>query len=55
MLAQKVEIAVKKIVSGTTLKPSGTVANPESFGHYYKYVELEKLVGDVMRKRRAKL
>jgi acetoacetyl-CoA synthetase len=53
---QKIEIAVKQIVSGTKLKPSGTVANPEAFEHYYKYVELEKLVGDTTRTApRAKL
>ena len=42
---KKVEIAVKQIVSGSTLKPSGTVANPESLQLYYKYRELEKLQG----------
>ncbi|OSX66017.1 hypothetical protein POSPLADRAFT_1043540 [Postia placenta MAD-698-R-SB12] len=47
---KKIEIAVKQIVSGSNLKPSGTVANPESLTHYYKFRELEKLVGS-----RAKL
>lgn len=47
---KKIEIAVKQIVSGSNLKPSGTVANPESLAHYYKFRELEKLVGN-----RAKL
>ena len=42
---KKVEIAVKQIVSGSTLKPSGTVTNPESLQLYYKYRELEKLQG----------
>ena len=40
---KKVEIAVKQIVSGSTLKSSATVANPESLQLYYKYRELEKL------------
>ncbi|KAF8893473.1 acetoacetyl-CoA synthetase [Infundibulicybe gibba] len=42
---KKIEIAVKQIVSGSNLKPSGTVANPESLDLYYKYREIEKLVG----------
>lgn len=43
---KKIEIAVKQIVSGVTLKPSGTVANPESLELYYKYRNLEQLVGN---------
>jgi acetoacetyl-CoA synthetase len=42
---KKIEIAVKQIVSGTDLKPSGTVANPESLKLYYKYRDIESLVG----------
>ncbi|KLO17840.1 acetoacetyl-CoA synthetase [Schizopora paradoxa] len=38
---KKIEIAVKQIVSGTALKPSGTVANPESLELYRKYFDLE--------------
>jgi acetoacetyl-CoA synthetase len=52
---QKIEIAVKQIISGVTLKPSGTVANPEAFKQYYQYVQLEKLVGETRRTTRAKL
>ncbi|KIK69255.1 hypothetical protein GYMLUDRAFT_237078 [Collybiopsis luxurians FD-317 M1] len=40
---KKIEIAVKQIVSGSTLKPSGTVANPESLQLYYKYKDIEKV------------
>ncbi|KZS98600.1 acetoacetyl-CoA synthetase [Sistotremastrum niveocremeum HHB9708] len=47
---KKIEIAVKQIVSGSTLKPSGTVANPDSLKLYYKYVDLEALVGQPMAK-----
>ncbi|KAI0062826.1 acetoacetate-CoA ligase [Artomyces pyxidatus] len=39
---KKIEIAVKQIVSGSKVKPSGTVANPESLDLYYKYQEIEK-------------
>ncbi|KAG1752792.1 hypothetical protein EDB19DRAFT_1892832 [Suillus lakei] len=42
---KKIEIAVKQIVSGSNLKPSGTVANPESLNLYYKYRDIEGLVG----------
>jgi acetoacetyl-CoA synthetase len=42
---KKIEIAVKQIVSGSELKPSGTVANPESLQLYYKYRDIEDLVG----------
>ncbi|KAJ7646856.1 acetoacetyl-CoA synthetase [Roridomyces roridus] len=37
---KRIEIAVKQIVSGSNLKPSGTVANPESLKLYYKYRDL---------------
>ncbi|KAH9055528.1 acetoacetate-CoA ligase [Lactarius vividus] len=39
---KKIEIAVKKIVSGMRVVPSATVANPESLESYYKYQEIEK-------------
>lgn len=41
---KKIEIAVKQIVSGSTLKPSGTVANPESLKLYFKYKNIEEIV-----------
>ncbi|EDR11854.1 uncharacterized protein LACBIDRAFT_313724 [Laccaria bicolor S238N-H82] len=41
---KKIEIAVKQIVSGSNLQPSGTVANPESLQLYYKYRDIEKVV-----------
>ncbi|KAF8904400.1 acetoacetyl-CoA synthetase [Gymnopilus junonius] len=42
---KKIEIAVKQIVSGSNLQPSGTVANPEALQLYYKYRDIEKIVG----------
>ncbi|KAF8070101.1 acetoacetyl-CoA synthetase [Lyophyllum atratum] len=39
---KKIEIAVKQIVSGSDLQPSGTVANPESLELYYKYRDLNQ-------------
>ncbi|KAL5520210.1 hypothetical protein ACEPAG_9423 [Sanghuangporus baumii] len=41
--SKKIEIAVKQIVSGSNLKPSGTVANPDSLGQYYKFYDVESL------------
>ena len=52
---KKIEIAVKQIVSGSNLKPSGTVANPESLQLYYKYRHLEKLLETEGAKVKAKL
>ncbi|KAH7927543.1 acetoacetate-CoA ligase [Leucogyrophana mollusca] len=51
---KKIEIAVKQIVSGSSLKPSGTVANPESLQLYYKYRDIESLLGKDV-KTKAKL
>lgn len=39
---KKIEIAVKKIVSGMRVVPSATVANPEALESYYKYQGIEK-------------
>jgi acetoacetyl-CoA synthetase len=52
---KKIEIAVKQIVSGSKLKPSGTVANPESLEEYYKFRNLEQLIGNDSSKVKAKL
>lgn len=44
---KKIEIAVKQIVSlerGKRIKPSGTVANPESLDLYYKFQDIESIV-----------
>jgi acetoacetyl-CoA synthetase len=39
---KKVEIAVKKIISGQDVKVSSTVANPESLKHYHMYRDYEQ-------------
>jgi acetoacetyl-CoA synthetase len=46
---KKIEIAVKQIVSGSNLMPSGTVANPESLDNYYKFRNIENIVEDEQR------
>ena len=40
---KKIEIAVKQIVSGSDLVPSGTVANPDALKLYYRYRDLENV------------
>jgi len=40
---KKVELPVKQIVSGQKIKPSGTLANPQSLDYFYQFVEVEKL------------
>ena len=43
MNLKKVELPVKRIVSGEKIKPSGTLANPQSLEYYYRFVEPEKV------------
>ncbi|KAI0786787.1 acetoacetate-CoA ligase [Abortiporus biennis] len=52
---KKIEIAVKQIVSGSNMKPSGTVANPSSLQLYYKFRHLENLDEEGRVKEKAKL
>ncbi|KAH9987007.1 acetoacetate-CoA ligase [Russula compacta] len=52
---KKIEIAVKKIISGMRVVPSATIANPEALGEYNKYQEIEKFVQSSGRGRDAKL
>ncbi|KAI1776373.1 acetoacetyl-coenzyme A synthetase [Hypoxylon cercidicola] len=41
---KKVELPVKQIVSGQTIKPSGTLLNPKSLDYYYQFAKVEELV-----------
>lgn len=41
---KKVELPVKQIVSGQKIKPSGTLANPQSLEYYYQFARVEELV-----------
>ncbi|KAF9237547.1 acetoacetate-CoA ligase [Melanogaster broomeanus] len=41
---KKIEIAVKQIISGADVVPSGSVMNPESFKLYYKYRDFENVM-----------
>ncbi|KAL6879250.1 acetoacetate-CoA ligase [Trichoderma novae-zelandiae] len=40
---KKVEMPVKKIISGQTIKPSGTLLNPQCLDHFYRYQKIEEL------------
>lgn len=53
---KKIELAVKQIVSGQTVVPSGAVANPESLEYYKRFARDEVLSrsGD-MEKTSSKL
>jgi acetoacetyl-CoA synthetase len=50
---KKVELPVKQIVSGKTVKPSGTLLNPESLQYYYQFAKDENLVD--VAEQKAKL
>ncbi|EME43452.1 hypothetical protein DOTSEDRAFT_54265 [Dothistroma septosporum NZE10] len=41
---KKVELPVKQIVSGKTIKPSDTLANKDCLNFYYQFAEVEKLL-----------
>lgn len=42
---KKVELPVKQIVSGHTVKPSSTLMNPDCLKYYYQFADIEKLLG----------
>ncbi|KAF1969624.1 acetoacetate-CoA ligase [Bimuria novae-zelandiae CBS 107.79] len=46
---KKVELPVKQIVSGNVIKPSGTLANPQSLQFYYQFAKVE----DVLDRRKV--
>lgn len=52
---KKIEIAVKQIISGKQVTPAGTVANPECFKLYEKYVNIEDVVQRTTSRTSAKL
>jgi acetoacetyl-CoA synthetase len=40
---KKIELAVKQIVSGVDITPSGAVANPECLPYFKRFIEVEKM------------
>ncbi len=47
---KKVELPVKQIISGKTVKPSGTLLNPQSLDYYYQFARVEELVDQLKAK-----
>lgn len=47
---KKVELPVKKIVCGNVVKPSGTLANPESLKFYYQFAKVEEVASELRPK-----
>lgn len=41
---KKVELPVKQIVSGHTVKPSSTLANPDCLQYFYQFADIENLL-----------
>ncbi|KAK7430357.1 hypothetical protein QQZ08_003105 [Neonectria magnoliae] len=41
---KKVELPVKQIISGQTIKPSGTLVNPQSLDFFYQFQKIEDVV-----------
>lgn len=56
---KKVELPVKQIVSGKKIKPSGTLANPESLKYYEQFANVEEVIERMQtgknRRERSKL
>ncbi|KAF2734623.1 acetoacetate-CoA ligase [Polyplosphaeria fusca] len=52
---KKVELPVKQIVSGRIIKPSGTLANPESLKFYYQFAKVEEVVAKQKAEREGSI
>ncbi|KAF2646719.1 acetoacetate-CoA ligase [Massarina eburnea CBS 473.64] len=52
---KKVELPVKQIVSGKIIKPSGTLANPESLQFYYQFAKIEEVVERIEKEKKSKM
>ena len=59
MNLKKVELPIKQIVSGRIIKPSGTLANPQSLNFYYQFAKIEEVIAkakeDKARQTKSKL
>jgi acetoacetyl-CoA synthetase len=50
---KKVELPIKQIVSGKIIKPSGTLANPESLKFYEKFARVEEVLEQMQRDKES--
>ena len=55
MNGKKVELPVKQIVSGKIVKPSGTLANPQSLQFYYQFAKVEEVLQRMAKEKDEKL
>lgn len=49
---KKVELPVKQIVSGKIIKPSGTLANPQSLQFYYQFAKVEEMLAKTQKNKK---
>lgn len=54
MNGKKVELPIKQIVSGKIIKPSGTLANPQSLQFYYKFAKVEEVLEEMRQEKTTK-
>lgn len=52
---KKVELPVKHIVSGKIVKPSGTLANPQSLQFYYQFAKVEEVLQRMKNVKEGKM
>jgi acetoacetyl-CoA synthetase len=52
---KKVELPVKQIVSGKKIKPSGTLANPESLKYYEQFANVEEVLVRTRKEKTERL
>ncbi|KAF2448430.1 acetoacetate-CoA ligase [Karstenula rhodostoma CBS 690.94] len=52
---KKVELPVKQIVSGKNIKPSGTLANPQSLQFYYQFAKVEEVLQNMEKEKKGKM
>ncbi|KAJ4293675.1 hypothetical protein N0V90_008959 [Kalmusia sp. IMI 367209] len=52
---KKVELPIKQIVSGKTIKPSGTLANPQSLHFYYQFAKVEDVLKQSKKEKEGKV
>lgn len=50
---KKVELPIKQIVSGKIIKPSGTLANPESLKFYEQFAKVEDVLNAMRGEKEA--
>lgn len=53
MNLKKVELPVKRILSGEKVTPSGTLLNPESLRFYYQFVDIEAAAAQMTEQQQA--